>query len=443
MRGLSASFWGLAVAGLAGVAVVALARDRMGGEPKVTEHWDWTGIIGTGQSLSVGARAMPVKSTVQPYGNLKLSTGKEPWPIDPNDPVLQMAPLVEPIGRIAPNYPSSWPENIDGETPHTAAGNQISAMSIAKSGHDMVTVHSAVGEDGQGMQFLKKDPTKRGLNGRSYEAAIIETKAIARLAKAAGKSYGVGAIFVTHGESDGGNPNYEAQLYQLWSDYNTDLREITGQKRPILMITSQQNSVVDYSPSTLAEWKIGVDHPGDVVCSGPKYQYPYVSDAVHLNADGYRMLGEKYGEVFFERFVLGRDWQPLQPVGLTRRGTTLIIKFHVPNRPLVWDSALEPPHPSIPEWKNGKGFEVSTSAGEKVAIESAEIRGDSVTLKCATDPGSNARVSYAMVGEKTPRMVPVPGTRRWGLLRDSDSIVGASTQVKQPNFCVAFQLTAP
>ena len=149
--------------------------------------WDWTGIIGTGQSLSIGARSKGI-STNQPFGNLKVSTGRLPWPVDPNNASLALVPLVEPIGRIAPNYPSSWPENITGETPHSAMANEITALVRGDGGRDFVSVHSAVGEDGQGMPFIKKNPTQRGLNGRSFEAAMIETKAITRLAKAAGKT---------------------------------------------------------------------------------------------------------------------------------------------------------------------------------------------------------------------------------------------------------------
>ena len=335
--------------------------------------WDWTGIIGTGQSLSVGARAPSVITTNQQYGNLKLSTDHLPWPIDPDASTLALVPLVEPVGRLAPRYPSSWPENIDGETPHTAMANEISALVQADLGRDYVSVHSAVGEDGQGMIFLKKNPTQRGLNGHSYEAAMIETKAITRLAKAAGKTYGVGAIIVTHGETDAGNRNYENELYQLWQDYSTDLSAITGQKQKIQMIVSQQHAYGDRSPSTLAQWKIGMDHPEEIACSGPKYQYPYFSDGVHLTAEGYQQLGEKYGQIYFERVILGKDWQPLEPVNVERHGKTTTIHFHVPNPPLVWETSFQPPHQSVDEWKSGKGFEISTSAGTNVTITSAEI----------------------------------------------------------------------
>ena len=406
--------------------------------------WDWTGIIGTGQSLSIGARSKGI-STNQPFGNLKLSTGRLPWPVDPNDTNLALAPLTEPIGRLAPAFPSSWPENITGETPHSAMANEISALARADLRHEYVTVHSAVGEDGQGMNFIKKNPTQRGLNGHSFEAAMIETKAITRLAKAAGKTYGVGAITVTHGETDAGNTNYENELFQLWSDYNADIPAITGQKQKVQMIVSQQHSFGDRSPSTLAQWKIGADHPADIVCSGPKYQYPYFSDGVHLTAQGYQELGEKYGQVYFGRVILGKDWQPLQPTRVERDGKTITIRFHVPEPPMAWETSFQPPHQSDDTWKQGRGFEISTSAGAKVTITSVEISGDKVIVTCATDPGPGARVGYATLAEgaRGKMMTPYPGTSRWGLLRDSDPFVGANSKKLQPNYCVAFELTAP
>ncbi len=233
--------------------LMSLSMPAAFSSPKIRPNlpWDWTGIIGTGQSLSVGARGVPVISTNQPYNNLKLSTGHLPWPVDPNDASLTLVPLVEPIGRLSQTYPSSWPENIAGETPHSAMANEITALVRAALGRDYISVHSAVGENGQGMIYLKKNAVQHGVNGHSYAAAMIETKAITRLAKAAGKTYGIGAIVITHGETDAGNRDYENELRQLWQDYNTDLSAITGQKQKIPMIVSQQNSCADHSASTL------------------------------------------------------------------------------------------------------------------------------------------------------------------------------------------------
>ncbi len=399
--------------------------------------WDWNIVVGTGQSLSVGGTALPIPSAEPSGGNLKLDTGDLKWPIDPNDPKLALAPLVEPVGRRSVGYPSSWPQNIDGETYHASAATEISALS--KGRH--ATVHFEVGEAGQGMVRIRKEPVREGVTGRAYEASMVATKAIARLARAAGKSFGVGAVFLTHGETDTGNANYEEELFKLWTDYDADLRAITGQKETALMVTSQHNRLGDYSPSTIAQWKAGVDHPEAVVCAGPKYQYPYSPDALHLSNLGYRMLGEKYGQVYYERVVMGRKWRPLEPVRATRKGTEVTIRFHVPKGPLVWDATLGEPHPSSPEWARGKGFEVADAAGRRIGIASAEIRGkDAVVLKLTEDPGPNARLSYALVGEPTMKKPPFNASPHWGLLRDSDPFVGATTQAPQPNFCVAFDL---
>jgi lysophospholipase L1-like esterase len=405
--------------------------------------WDWTGIIGTGQSLAVGEQGLPVKSTNRTLGNLKLFTGKLAWPVDPADASLALVPLTEPIGRRSTNYPSAWPDNIAGETPHAAMANELSTLVRAMAGRDFVSVHSEVGENGQCMIYLKKNPTKHGVNGRSFDAALIETKAIARLAKAAEKTYGVGAITLTHGECDAGNKNYEADLYQLWSDYNTDLSAITGQTQKVLLIVSQQNAVNDRSASTLAQWKAGADHAAEIVCSGPKYQYPYARDGVHLTTDGYQLLGEKYAQVYFQRGVLGQDWRPLEPVAIERAGAVITLHYHVPTPPMAWETNFSLPHQSVEQWKEGKGFEVTSASGTKVPIKSVELSGDSVVVTCANDPGAGTRVSYAMIGERTKMSSPFPGTARWGLLRDSDSLVGFSTQKSQPNYGVAFEWTVP
>ncbi|MHB8636547.1 MAG: dockerin [Fimbriimonadaceae bacterium] len=407
--------------------------------------WDWTGIIGTGQSLATGGFGFPIRSKSQPFNNLKLDTDGIQWPIDPNDPRITVVPLTEPVGRHPTGYPSSWPTNIDGETPHTSAANEISYLVQQALHREYVTVHVDVAEAGQGMIRIQKNSVREGVSGRAYEASMVAARAIKRLATQSGKTFGVGAIFMTHGETDTGNAKYEEQLRQLWSDYNSDLRAITGQKRDVQMIVSQQNRLGDYSPATIAQWKVGVDYPKDIVCSGPKYQYRYTDvDQLHMVADSYRQLGEKYGEVYFERVVLGHNWRPLEPLSARRTGAAVTIMFHVPIKPLVWDSTLGQPHPSSPEWANGKGFEIADQSGKRVTIVSAEIRdGDTVVLKLNQDPGPGARLSYALVGEPALRNPRYGATPHWGLLRDSDPFVGYNTKLAQPNYCVAFELKLP
>jgi hypothetical protein len=417
-----------------------------------TFAWDWVGVVGTGQSLAVGAMGTPIMAIEPSYGNLKLSFGGATVapPFDPALPSLAMAPLTEPLRPVANSYPSAYPANLYGETPHSAMASQITALVMKAAARDYVTVHSAVGESGQPTTVIKKSPTNlpaEGTSGRAYDATLFEAAAITRLAAAAAKTYGIGAIVMTHGESDAGNAGYANDLYQLLSDYNQDLAALTGQTAKIPMLVSQQNSVPteagSVAVSAVQVWRAGVDHPGEIICTGPKYQYSYATDSahVHFNSREYERLGEKYGQVFFERSVLGHDWQPLQPTSIEVSGNVVTVRFHVPVPPLVWDEALPPPHGAMmPEWALGRGFEV-TAASARQNIDSVEIvGGDTVRITCRNDlSGRLVVVGYASTAEGgTP---PQAQCARWGHLRDSDPFIGAVTGSAQPNYCVAFQQT--
>jgi hypothetical protein len=392
--------------------------------------FDWMGIIGTGQSLSVGANGTPVLATAQPYKHLKLSLGGAVVPpFDPNATSLSLVPLVEPIRPITTVYPGAYPANIWGETPHTAMANQISAIHAKAGLGDYITVHSVVGESGQSITIIGKDAQPTSNTGLAYAASLFEARSIQRLAMAAGKTYGIGAIVLTHGETDGTRSTYEADIRKLWSDYNADLPPITGQKTPILLILSQQHSTPNTAgirpTSTLAEWRLGVDYPNDIVCAGPKYQYQYISDETHMLAHEYDRMGEKYAQVFYERVVLGRPWHPLQPISAMRAGNVVTVTFEVPVAPLNWDDTIPPPfQTAMTEWSKGRGFELEDSVG-RVAIDSVAIDGASVHITLATSSmNSGLTVRYAMTSEG-PGAPTVP---RRGQLRDSDTFVGTDAE---------------
>ena len=412
--------------------------------------WSWTGVVGTGQSLAVGghgnAAAMTIGATTQPFHNLKLSLGNATVPpFTPTNAALSMVPLVEPLRTITTTYPSPYPANIYGETFHTAMGDELTSLAISAGKADFVSTQTEVGEAGQPMSVIQKGATDTGTTGRAYAASLFEVAAIARLAKAQGKSYGVGAILLTHGESDAASTTFESDMLALWSNYNHDLPPLTGQTFTIPMLLSQQHSNPETagstSPATLAQWKIGVDHPGDVICTGPKYQYSYVSDYTHLINKDYERLGEKSAQVFYQRVVLGNAWQPLQPTGVSRNGRVLTVSFNVPVAPLAWDSALPAPHQaSNTAWAQGKGFEVS-SGSTPVTISSVAITGNSVQITVASDlPASGVTVAYAFTADAAPR---ANGTIRWGLLHDSDPFVGYLTGMPGQNYAVAFQMNVP
>jgi len=352
---------------------------------------------------------------------------------------------------VTTDYPSPYPADVWGETLHSAMGNGITSMVRAESeGRPYATVHTVVGESGQGIVALcRQAKTTDGITGRAYAATLFEVAAIARLARASGKTYGVAMIAMTHGETDNGNAEYESAVVRLLADYNADLRALTGQTRPIAMYMSQQHAFPN-GPGSLRErprvnqvqWQLGQTRPSEFVCTGPKYQYPGHpnGDGVHLSATAYQMLGEKIAQAYYRCEVLGRRWRPLEPVAVQRSGRVVTVRFHVPVLPLVWDTGLDAP--AIPEWANGRGFEL-WSLRENVAIESVEISGDAVNIRAAKDlPTTGLTVGYALASQGV-QLSTASHAVRWGQLRDSDPFAGSTTKTPNPNYCVSFELPVP
>ena len=431
-------------------------RQSADGKPPPRSTFDINGIIGTGQSLSVGAEAANVSAAAeqQPYNNLKLSLGGATVPpFDPGAASLTLVPLTEPIRPKATTYPSAYPANLYGESPHAAMAAQITKLARAAGLPDYVSAHSVVGESGQGMNVIDKTASEMvdgaKSTGRAYAASLFEAKAIARLSDAQSKSYGVGAVVLTHGETDSGNASYGAALRTLWTDYNGDLKAITGQTQSIPLFVSQTHAFGTTagsgpSLSMIALWQVGVDHPGEIVCTGPKYQYPYAADNIHLVTRGYELYGEKLGEIYFQKVVLGRDWQPLQPTAVEKAGNVVTVRFHVPEPPLAWDEAIAAPFQAVnsprPERAQGRGFELE-SGGDPIAIELVTIVDDSVRITARSEVPAGARVGYALTSDGG---TPAGGVSvRRGQLKDSDATVGAFTGQAQANYAVAFQLPVP
>jgi len=408
--------------------------------------WDLNGIIGTGQSLAVGVQGEPLRATAPSFNNLKLDLGNRFFPATEADSRrLSLVPLREPIRPIVHRYPAPYPGNISGETPHTSMASQITRLLLdASAGRgDYVTVHSVVGESGQAMSAIAKDAVRGEATGVAYERSLFETRAIARLARAAQRSFGVGAVVLTHGEADAENPNYERSLLLLARDYNTDLRAITAQTSAIPLLVTQQSSCPldagSLSQSALAVWRASRNIDSSVVCVGPRYQYSYGVDGVHLDALGYDRLGEKYGQAYFESVLRGRAFRPLAPLSVQREGDVIRVDFDVPVPPLVWDETLPAPHAQRTEWAAGRGFELASGAST-LTITAVEISANSVLIHAPGAPRGPLYVRYAATAQPASRP---HGTRRWGQLRDSDPFVGATTHTPQPNHAVTFELELP
>src|SRR6188768_2150043 len=129
-----------------------LAATVIAPDSGLSSSWDLNGVIGTGQSLSVGAMGEPLRATAPSFNNLMLDLGARFFPAsDPESRRLSLVALREPIRQPALRYPGPYPRNIYGETPHTCMASEITRRVLDESGGrgDYVTVHTVVGESGQ------------------------------------------------------------------------------------------------------------------------------------------------------------------------------------------------------------------------------------------------------------------------------------------------------
>ncbi len=388
------------------------------------------GIIGTGQSLSTGGHCLPVINPATRYANLKLGFD---YPINAWRSNGTLVYLGEQIRRSS-SY--AYPYNIQGETPHTSMADQMTALSLQRTGKGDVSLHTVVGKDGWPYALLQKNGVQKGsrpddpaASGYSFQAAVDEVTEVKRLLTALGKRYEIGAIVVTHGESDYGDEKYDEELLELWSDYNASLKAITGQTASIPFILSQtsagypvgSDSLAHAPKSSVAQWRGSVAHPEAMVLAGPKYQYEYFTDNIHLVSASSQRLGIKYAQVY-DAIKNGVGWKPLQPKKISVEGNVLRVKMDVPVPPIQFDATLDPRHVAVhTAWQNGRGFEVM-EGGSEVVISGVTIVGpDEIEITCASPVSSTARLRYALANDG-------PDSTRKGQVCDSDPFVGIDAQ---------------
>jgi hypothetical protein len=373
----------------------------------VFQPFDINHVLGTGQSLSVGAVGSPALSTMQPFANLMFSKGVIPG----GTGLTAFAPLVE-------------------------AGTETHSSGFANNackGKDHAILISAHGIGGTAYAGLKKGTT-------AFANGIAQVKAAKALADMMKRTYVVRGVTNVHGESDhvSGNKMYAENLAEWQADYATDVTAITGQTLPIPMFHTQMSSWTKYGQATSVIPQAQLDasrkSAGKLVLVGPKYTALYVSDGVHLSNLGYRLMGEYYAKAYRRVVLDGGTWTPLQPKSIARAGVTITLDLDVPVPPLVLDTTLVTDPGSY-------GFEV-VDDGKPAKIMSVALAGPtSVKITLAAMPtGKSMRLRYAYTGIAGASGGAKTGPR--GNLRDSDETTYAS-MTKLYNWCVHFDEAIP
>lgn len=379
-------------------------------------HYDVNHVLGTGQSLSVGANGFPALTRSQPYENLMFAPG----PMPGGEFLTRFVPLAE-RGL---------------ETMSSAFANLVAKMAredaLDGGGHDLLV--SAHGKSSTGYWGLRRGT-------KAYATGLAQVRAAREIARAHGQSYVVRAVTNVHGESDHveHNAHYERDLIAWQADYERDIRAITAQAEPIPMFETQMSSWTRYgqatSPIPIAQLEAHVHAPGAVILVGPKYHLSYFGDGIHLTNEGYRRMGEDYAKAYRRVVLEGGTWEPVRPRAVTRTGATITIAFHVPSPPLVLDTTAvsDPGH---------YGFEYVDDSRPPPRISNVAVTSaDTVTIELTAEPaGAHRRVRYAFTGTPTAHAGPTTGPR--GNLRDSDATVSLSGDALY-DWCVHFDEPVP
>ncbi len=413
--------------GIDGAIGDAAADGPLDGSTPAFTHRDINHVLGTGQSLSVGAQGFPFITTTQPYANITFVTGV----MSGGTGLTSFVPLVEGDTNGAQQV----------ETLSSSFANLVTKLAReevfvggppGKNGHDLLV--SAHGIGGTPYSGLKKGTV-------AFTNGMAQVTAGKDLAGKAGKSYVVRAVTNVHGESDhvAGNASYQANLLEWQSDYETGVKAITGQTESVPMLQTQVSSWTKYGQATsiIPAQQLGahVAAPGKMILVGPKYHLEYTADGVHLTAKGYQHMGEDYAKVYRRVVLEGQPWEPVRPKKITRAGAQITIEMHVPKPPLAMDTTIV----SDPG-KNG--FEYTDDSGAAPAIASVAITGPTtvVVTLAAAPTGANKRVRYAFTGTAGALGGPTTGPR--GNLRDSDATPSRDGYPLY-NWCIHFDEAVP
>lgn len=385
--------------------------------------WDFNHVLAYGQSLSSGWEGWPALSVTQRHDSLMIgasvhgaSENKPAW-----TPIGEAAfrPLVATVVSNGQQAEVLAPEAVAALKPGTAAlgetvlegaldhwrGRQLAAGPGHPSGRFVATT---CGVGGRTIEQLS-------LGAGAFNRLRMAAASGRQLAEAQARSYGIAAVLWLQGEGNsvGGGTADRAEYLKLCATLQADINRevaggIAGQDRPPAIFTHQVGGIYVRDANELsipmAQLDCAFSLP-DWFMAAPAY--PVTEKGGHLDANGYRWLGQQFGKVMHRVLDLGQGWQPLHPLRATWRGTQVLVEFHVPHPPLAFSPCYV--RTRATSYPDG-GFSVTDESGRIAIAAAAVVEETCVLLVLARAPGANPVLWYA---DQTVH-------RGYGNLRDSD-----------------------
>lgn len=393
-----------------------------GYKPDLFKQTYWH-IIGNGQSLSEGQGS--TARTINAYSNVMFNSGIKPAPGNVPTSFVPLAEQSTERGNVSMcNLVTGLARSVAGVDPDTTK-------------RDVRFLVSHVGYGARALKYIRKNPVTDGSETTSYADAIAQVTAAKTIAQGLGWGYEVLAMPFHHGESDdwverSNFPDYATQLQNFWTDYNTDIKAITGQTRDLTMFVTQTSAHQRFftnPSSSLANYNLFKQYPNRFVLVCPKYWLSYSDALAHLDTNGYNAMGDLVAVAMAQHFLEGKPWKPLYPTSIARSGAVLTVNFNVPVAPLVFDTT------NVTNPGN-YGFEYVDNSNSPVTINSVVLGNDGVSVIITLASSVPGKLRYAYTATIGAAPGPTSGPR--GNLCDSASYQNTYNLLVK-NWCVHFE----
>lgn len=321
------------------------------------------GSIWTGQSLALGATAIPQLPNVGSLGFNSQYTGGTPVPAF--FPAAAHPPGLAYPFEVSDSTGVPWVTNI-----HARAANEFELI---------------------------------GPGTATYQASLdgISDLLAWRTARACTEPLDIvfPVVHITHGESDseaGDTTDYRQAVLDWCAAFDTDIKALTGQTDDVWCLIDQVSSRAGgwngtQTQPVLDQLQASIDGPL-VVLVTPKYQFTY-NDTAHLdNVSSYK-LGELHALAAEYQIAnpLGPKWTAPYPASVNASGTSIVLDYvPTPGGPLTLDTTNPVISTAAPDY----GFAVAGVNITNVAVTGA----DQVTITVDAAPAAGAEISYGMGG---------------------------------------------
>ena len=350
-------------------------------------------VIITGQSLAIGAEGKPALTTVCPIkyeGKAFMFNGGCRLPnMEGSDSVTSKYTESTYMSAFTSLQELDSQEiyvNSKGETVASNAGETIGSWLgywvADKLGRKVLVSNHGYG--GKPYRELKKGTVP-------YDNSIRAIHRAKQLCKQFNMNYEVMCICVVHGEADQAEKcsaeTYKEYLNAWQSDYETDIKAITGQTNDIPMFISQTGANYGYDLDVSnGVFMASVTNP-KIKLVVPQYAYPLEYVSVHMKNVGYRLLGEYFGNSIFRHFK-GLGSNAIYPTKSVCSGNNITITFHANASKLVLNNFI-----SVAD--GNYGFAIEDSNGTSITSVSCTEDSPKVTVTLSGNPSLDAQISYA------------------------------------------------